>query len=48
MNNFRFNESPARLLKNLEAMGAAVSTGNAVVPPIRARDFHFSSRSDAV
>jgi predicted Zn-dependent protease len=48
VNNFRFNESPARLLKNLEAIGAAVSTGSAVVPPVRARDFHFSSRSDAV
>ena len=48
VNNFRFNESPALLLKNIEALGAAVSVGNAIVPPIRARDFNFSSRSDAV
>jgi predicted Zn-dependent protease len=48
VNNFRFNESPANLLKNAEAMSAPVSTGQAVVPAIRARDFNFSSRSDAV
>jgi hypothetical protein len=29
-------------------MSAAVSTGNAVVPALRARDFNFSSKSDAV
>jgi len=48
VNNFRFNDSPALLLKNVEAMSAPVSTGNIVVPAIRARDFNFSSRSDAV
>jgi predicted Zn-dependent protease len=48
VNNFRFNESPANLLKNVEAMSASISTGDAVVPAIRARDFNFSSRSDAV
>ena len=48
VNNFRFNESPANLLKNVEALSEAVSTGSAVVPGVRARDFHFSSRSDAV
>jgi len=48
VNNFRFNESPANLLKNVEAMSASVSTGDVVVPAIRARDFNFSSRSDAV
>ncbi len=48
VNNFRFNESPANLLKNVEAMSAAVSTGSTVVPAIRARDFTFSSRSDAI
>jgi predicted Zn-dependent protease len=48
VNNFRFNESPTNLLKNVEAMSASVSTGDCVVPAIRARDFNFSSRSDAV
>ena len=48
VNNFRFNDSPVNLLKNVEAMSAAVSTGDMVVPGIRARDFHFTSKSDAV
>jgi predicted Zn-dependent protease len=48
VNNLRFNESPANLLANVEALGAAVSTGDSVVPPILARDFNFSSVSDAV
>jgi len=48
VNNFRFNESPANLLKNIEAMSAAVSTGSVVVPAIKARDFNFASKSDAV
>jgi predicted Zn-dependent protease len=48
VNNFRFNESPTNLLKNVEAMSAAVSTRGSVVPAIVARDFNFSSRSDAV
>ncbi len=48
VNNFRFNDSPVNLLKNMEAMSAAVSTGDMVVPAIRARDFNFTSKSDAV
>jgi predicted Zn-dependent protease len=48
VNNFRFNESPANLLANAEALSAAVPTGDTVVPAIRARAFNFSSRSDAV
>lgn len=48
VNNFRFNDSPASVLTNVEAMSAAVSTGDMVVPAIRARDFNFSSKSDAV
>ncbi len=46
--NLRFNESPINLLKNVEAMSAPVSTGNMVVPAIRAREFLFTSKSDAV
>jgi predicted Zn-dependent protease len=48
VNNFRFNESPANLLASVEALSAPVSTGDAVVPAIRARGFNFSSKSDAV
>ena len=55
--NFRFNESPIFMLNNLEAMGrpvrvSASESGNAgsavVVPPIRVRDFNFTSLSEAV
>ena len=46
--NLRFNDSPVNLLKNVEAMSAPVSTGNMVVPAIRARSFTFTSKSDAV
>ena len=46
--NLRFNDSPVNLLKNVEAMSAPVSTGDMVVPAIRARDFLFTSKSDAV
>ena len=48
VNNFRFNDSPVNLLKNMEAMSASVSTGDMVVPAIRSRDFNFTSKSDAV
>ena len=48
VNNFRFNDSPVNLLKNMEVMSAAVSTGDMVVPAIRSRDFNFTSKSDAV
>jgi predicted Zn-dependent protease len=55
--NLRWNESPIFLLNNLEAMGRPVrvsasedgSPGQAVVvPPVKARDFNFTSLSDAV
>ena len=46
--NFRFNESPIIMLNNLEAMGTPVRQGGSLFPPIRARDFTFSSLSDAV
>ena len=46
--NFRFNESPIIMLNNLEAMGTPVRVGGNLFPPIRARDFTFSSLSDAV
>ena len=55
--NFRWNESPVFLLNNLEMMGEPVrvvgpESGDIgwtiVVPPIKARDFTFTSLSDAV
>lgn len=55
--NLRFNDSPIFMLNNLEAMGvpervSASEGGNPgqaiVVPPIKVRDFNFTSLSDAV
>ncbi len=55
--NFRFNESPIFFLNNLQAMGStirinaseALGAGGAIyMPPIKVRDFTFSSLSDAV
>lgn len=48
--NFRFNDSPLFLLNNLEAVGPTVrvASDNLVVPALRARDFSFTSLSDAV
>ena len=46
--NFRFNESPARMLYNLEDVGKPVRISNAMIPPMRIKDFTFTSLSDAV
>lgn len=46
--NFRFNESPVIMLNNLEAMGRPVRIGGNLIPPLKIRDFTFSSLSDAV
>ncbi len=48
--NFRFNDSPLFLLNNLEAVGPSVrvAEGGSVVPALKARDFNFTSLSDAV
>ncbi|MEO5904831.1 MAG: TldD/PmbA family protein [Gemmatimonadaceae bacterium] len=52
--NFRFNESPLFLLNNLQSLGPAVRLagteqgGPIVVPAIKAKDFNFTSLSDAV
>jgi len=46
--NFRFNESPIIMLNNVEALGKAERNGNMIVPPMKIRDFTFSSLSDAV
>ncbi len=46
--NFRFNESPIIMLNNVETLGKAERNGNMIVPPMKIRDFTFSSLSDAV
>ncbi|GGB97559.1 TldD/PmbA family protein [Dyadobacter sediminis] len=46
--NFRFNESPVIMLNNLEAIGKPVRAGGNLVPPLKIRDFTFTSLSDAV
>lgn len=46
--NFRFNESPANMLINLEALGVTERVGNHILPAMKIRDFNFTSISDAV
>lgn len=52
--NFRFNESPVIMLNNLETLGKPVrvvsteSDQNYMIPPMKIREFTFSSLSDAV
>jgi predicted Zn-dependent protease len=46
--NMRFNESPIIMLNNIEALGKPHRTQGAMVPPMKIRDFTFSSLSDAV
>jgi predicted Zn-dependent protease len=52
--NFRFNESPVSILNNVDELGKPVIIGGdevryqMVLPPMRIRDFNFTSLSDAV
>lgn len=46
--NLRFNESPVIMLNNLEALGKPMRMLSNLVPPIKVRDFTFTSLSDAV
>ncbi|MFN8355997.1 MAG: TldD/PmbA family protein [Spirosomataceae bacterium] len=52
--NFRFNESPIIMLNNLETLGkpervvSTESDQNYIIPPMKIREFTFSSLSDAV
>ena len=52
--NFRFNESPVIMLNNLETLGkpervvSTESDNNYLLPPMKIREFTFSSLSDAV
>jgi len=46
--NFRFNESPIIMLNNIEALGRPIRVQGSMVPPVKIRDFTFTSLSDAV
>ncbi len=46
--NFRFNESPVIMLNNLEALGKPQRVSGNLIPPMKIRDFTFTSLSDAV
>ena len=46
--NFRFNESPIIMLNNVEELGETQRSGNILVPPMKIRDFTFTSLSDAI
>jgi predicted Zn-dependent protease len=52
--NFRFNESPVTMLNNIDELGKPVVVGgdessySLLLPPMRVRDFNFTSLSDAV
>ena len=46
--NFRFNESPIVMLNNIEALGKPMRANGSLIPPMKIRDFTFTSLSDAV
>lgn len=46
--NMRFNESPVIMLNNIEALGKPQRINGSLIPPMKIRDFTFSSLSDAV
>ena len=52
--NFRFNESPVTMLNNIEEIGKPQIIGRdegrfaMAIPPMKVRDFNFTSLSDAV
>ncbi len=46
--NMRFNESPVKMLNNIEALGRPVRINGNMIPPMRLREFEFTSGSDAV
>ena len=49
LKNFRWNESPLLLLNKIDEIGRAEPTGaGEVMPALKARDFNFTSLSDAV
>ena len=54
LKNFRFNESPVIMLNNVEEFGKPIRVSGdespfaMMIPPMKLRDFTFTSLSDAV
>ncbi len=55
VSNFRWNDGPIGVLRNIDAMSAAVRVpprpqrrSDVIVPALRVKEFHFSSVSEAV
>jgi predicted Zn-dependent protease len=46
--NMRFNESPVKMLNNIDALGRPERIDGSLIPPMRLREFEFTSASDAV
>lgn len=46
--NFRFNESAVIVLNNVESLGTPIRMNGNMIPPVKARDFTFTSLSDAI
>ena len=46
--NLRFNESPIIMLNNIEAIGRPQRLAGCLIPPLKIRDFTFTSLSDAI
>ena len=46
--NMRFNESPIIMLNNLEELGRPERVNGNMIPPMKVRDFTFTSLSDAI
>ena len=46
--NLRFNESPIIMLNNIEAIGKPQRLAGCLIPPLKIRDFTFTSLSDAI
>ncbi len=46
--NFRFNESPIIMLNNLDMLGKPQRINGNMIPPMKVRDFTFTSLSDAI
>lgn len=46
--NFRWNESPANVLANVEMLSRPQRVGGSILPAMKVREFNFTSLSDAV